>query len=177
LQGASKALQEENRTGERLAHAQPAGRLALEAEEGAYENPQHLQSRPAGATVHSLEGLRTVLGTAGEHLGDMVWWTLADASLDRVTLEARWTGAGLAKELLPEPPTAEKARVYSFLPARLRWADDQGGGLGRPPLRLHLPGDGRVVPRLLEVYRDGELSLRFTSLKADTKGALPDKLF
>ena len=39
------------------------------------------ESRPAGATVHSLEQLRTVLVAAGEHLGDMGWWTLADASL------------------------------------------------------------------------------------------------
>jgi uncharacterized protein DUF6744 len=59
-------------------------------------------------SVHSVEQLRAVLA-AGEHLGDMVWWTLSDASLDRTSLVAKWTGAGLSADLLPEPPTAEKA--------------------------------------------------------------------
>ncbi|HEY8211940.1 MAG TPA: DUF6744 family protein [Myxococcaceae bacterium] len=68
---------------------------------------QEAGTKPVQA-VRTLEQLRSVLG-AGEHLGDMVWWTLNDASLDRATLVARWTGAGLPQELLPEPPTGEKA--------------------------------------------------------------------
>jgi hypothetical protein len=42
-------------------------------------------------------------------LGDLVFWQLSDASVDRATFETRWQSAGLAAELLPEPPTAEKA--------------------------------------------------------------------
>lgn len=44
----------------------------------------------------------------GPHLGDVLYWTLADARVTRSTLEQVWTGAGLDPALLPEPPTAEK---------------------------------------------------------------------
>jgi hypothetical protein len=53
--------------------------------------------------------LITVLNKGGRHLGDMIWWTLNDAKIDRSTLENIWTGAQLAPEYLPDPPTAEKA--------------------------------------------------------------------
>jgi hypothetical protein len=94
------------------------------------------ESRPAGAVVRSLEQLRTVLG-AGEHLGDMVWWTLADASLDRATLEARWAGAGLPAELLPEPPTAEKALRLAVKACQVGQAEHL--------VRLAKDGDGELI--------------------------------
>jgi len=53
--------------------------------------------------------LITVLNKGGQHLGDMIWWTLSDAKIDRSILENIWTGAQLAPEYLPDPPTAEKA--------------------------------------------------------------------
>ena len=53
--------------------------------------------------------LITVLNKGGQHLGDLIWWTLSDAKIDRSTLENIWTGAHLAPEYLPDPPTAEKA--------------------------------------------------------------------
>jgi hypothetical protein len=56
-----------------------------------------------------VEAIIGALATGGRHLGDLVFWTLADASVDRATFEARWAAAGLAPELLPEPPTTEKA--------------------------------------------------------------------
>jgi len=87
-------------------------------------------------TVRSLEQLRSVLA-AGEHLGDMVWWTLNDASLDRGTLLARWTGAGLSADLLPEPPTAEKA-------LRLAVRGSQVGQAGYL-VRLAKDGDGELI--------------------------------
>lgn len=59
--------------------------------------------------ISSLDRLRTILSDAGEHLGDMVWWTLSDASTPRADLEAIWSGVGLSMSLLPESPTAEKA--------------------------------------------------------------------
>jgi hypothetical protein len=43
------------------------------------------------------------------HLGDLLWWTLSDAAIDRASLEGHWASAGLSAELLPEAPTAEKA--------------------------------------------------------------------
>lgn len=57
----------------------------------------------------TLDKLTTALNTGGQHLGDLIWWTLAEARIDRSTLENIWTGAQLAPEYLPDPPTAEKA--------------------------------------------------------------------
>ena len=57
----------------------------------------------------TIDTLINVLATGGQHLGDLVWWSLAEAQVDRTTLETRWTTAGLAPEFLPEPPTPEKA--------------------------------------------------------------------
>lgn len=57
----------------------------------------------------TIDSIITALTTGGRHLGDLAFWQLSDASLDRATFEARWEAAGLAKELLPEPPTSEKA--------------------------------------------------------------------
>lgn len=53
--------------------------------------------------------LKSVLAKGGQHLGDLIWWTLAEARIDRSTLEKIWAGAQLAPEHLPDPPTAEKA--------------------------------------------------------------------
>ncbi|MCC6334311.1 MAG: hypothetical protein IT380_10030 [Myxococcales bacterium] len=53
--------------------------------------------------------LKSALPTKGDHLGDVIWWQLADAEVSRTRLETLWLGAGLDKSLLPEAPTAEKA--------------------------------------------------------------------
>ncbi|MBK9519682.1 MAG: hypothetical protein IPO09_20615 [Anaeromyxobacter sp.] len=57
----------------------------------------------------TFDKLTTVLNKGGQHLGDLIWWTLAEARIDRSTLENIWSGAQLAPEYLPDPPTAEKA--------------------------------------------------------------------
>ncbi|HYD55082.1 MAG TPA: hypothetical protein VEA99_20775, partial [Gemmatimonadaceae bacterium] len=57
----------------------------------------------------TFDKLTSALNLGGQHLGDLIWWTLAEARIDRSTLENIWAGAQLAPELLPDPPTAEKA--------------------------------------------------------------------
>ena len=57
----------------------------------------------------SLEKLKSILAKGGDHLGDLIWWTLTDARIDRPALEAIWAGAQLDPTHLPDPPTAEKA--------------------------------------------------------------------
>lgn len=57
----------------------------------------------------SFEAVKSALLNGGKHLGDIVYWTLAEVRVDRSTLEAIWAGAQLAPEYLPDPPTAEKA--------------------------------------------------------------------
>lgn len=57
----------------------------------------------------TLDTITSVLATGGNHLGDIVYWTLAEARIDRSTLETIWNAAQLSPAMLPEPPTAEKA--------------------------------------------------------------------
>ncbi len=59
--------------------------------------------------MSALERIKQNLNTGGHHLGDIVYWTLAEARIDRSTLESIWAGAQLDPAHLPEPPTAEKA--------------------------------------------------------------------
>ena len=56
-----------------------------------------------------IEQLKSVLAGGGAHIGDLLWWTLSNAAIDRSTLESQWASAALAAELFPEAPTAEKA--------------------------------------------------------------------
>lgn len=58
----------------------------------------------------ALERIRSTLASpGGEHVGDLIWWALAEARIDRPTLESIWATAQLPPEFLPEPPTADKA--------------------------------------------------------------------
>lgn len=60
--------------------------------------------------MSALETIKKALAASGgEHLGDMVFWTLAEARVDLGRLEALWSDAGLDPSTLPEPPTAERA--------------------------------------------------------------------
>jgi nucleotide-binding universal stress UspA family protein len=57
----------------------------------------------------ALNQLVSVLATGGTHLGDLCFWSLADATVVRSELESKWKSSGLPHQLLPEPPTVEKA--------------------------------------------------------------------
>lgn len=60
--------------------------------------------------IQDLTGLVDLQAKAGgPHVGDMVWWTLADADVERQALVLAWQTAGLDPDLLPEVPTPEKA--------------------------------------------------------------------
>jgi hypothetical protein len=95
----------------------------------------------------SLSLIRTHLQTAGEHVGDMLWWTLEDARISRARLEQVWNGAGLATALLPEPPTPEKALRTAVREA----AVGQQGHL----IRLGKEDDDELVFAVVEEQRDG----------------------
>jgi hypothetical protein len=57
----------------------------------------------------TLDKLTSALNKGGQHLGDLIWWTLAEARINRSTLENIWSSSQLPSEYLPDPPTAEKA--------------------------------------------------------------------
>lgn len=74
--------------------------------------------------MSALERIRSTLAApGGQHLGDIVYWTLAEARTDRSTLEKIWAGAQLAPGFLPESPTAEKAFKAAAREAALGQAD------------------------------------------------------
>jgi hypothetical protein len=59
--------------------------------------------------MSSVPFIRSYTQTSGAHIGDLLWWTLADAEVSRARLEAVWSGAGLSSTCLPEVPTPERA--------------------------------------------------------------------
>ncbi len=69
--------------------------------------PQSTDS--AAAIPMSFSSLKETMAAGGEHLGDVTYWTLANADVPRPILEAKWAMAGLNKDLLPEEQTPEKA--------------------------------------------------------------------
>jgi hypothetical protein len=95
----------------------------------------------------SLSLIRSHLHTAGEHLGDMLWWTLEDARISRNRLEEVWSAAGLPTSLLPEPPTPEKALRTAVREAQV----GQQGHL----IRLGKEDDDELVFAVVEEQRDG----------------------
>jgi hypothetical protein len=64
-----------------------------------------------------------------------------------------------------------------FLPARVRWADPDKKRWDIRFLDYGSPISGESFPRVVELYREGELLLRFAGLKSDTRSALAEKLF
>jgi hypothetical protein len=102
--------------------------------------------------MSAIDMLRQTLSAGDQHLGDIVFWTLADARVERSTLERIWTGSGLAQGLLPEPPTLErsfKAAVkesqagHPDLLLRLAKEDDQSIAFGI--IKEHRHGDGQLT--------------------------------
>lgn len=94
-----------------------------------------------------MQRIQHVLTTrGGPHLGDVLFWTLSDATLTRSTLVSTWQAHSLDVALLPELPTAEKA-----LKAAIR--DNQGG---HPELLLRFcrESDAEVVFAVVREKRD-----------------------
>src|ERR1700759_3530380 len=94
----------------------------------------------------NLQRLRTVLGKGSQHLGDIVFWQLADARVDRTTLESLWRDAGLDAALLPEEPTAERALKQAVREAQVGQRDRL--------IRLGLDSDDEIVFAIVRESRD-----------------------
>jgi hypothetical protein len=71
----------------------------------------------------ALNQLVGVLASGGTHLGDLCFWSLADASIVRSDLESKWKSSGLPRQLLPEPPTVEKAFKLAVRETQVGLAD------------------------------------------------------
>ncbi|WP_224241807.1 hypothetical protein [Hyalangium gracile] len=65
----------------------------------------------------------------------------------------------------------------AFRPARVRWKEKTGPAWDVRFIDYTSPATGEWMPRGIEVWRDGQRTLRFTAIKSDTRAALADKLF
>jgi hypothetical protein len=94
----------------------------------------------------NLQRLRSVLGKGSQHLGDIVFWQLADARVDRATLESLWRDAGLDAVLLPEEPTAERALKQAVREAQVGQRDRL--------IRLGLDNEDEIVFAIVRESHD-----------------------
>ncbi len=101
----------------------------------------------------NMQRLKSTLSTGGAHLGDLIFWTLADARIDRGTLERLWVDAGLGLDLLPDPPTAEKAIKLAVREAQV--------GQRERLLRLGKEDDEEVVFCVVHERRDDAGNVTF----------------
>jgi len=109
----------------------------------------------------TFDKLTSALNLGGQHLGDLIWWTLAEARIDRSTLENIWAGAQLAPELLPDPPTAEKA-----LKAAVREA-----AVGQPDrlIRLGKEDEAEIVFAVVRETKHADGSVAYQQETRDRK--------
>jgi hypothetical protein len=94
----------------------------------------------------SLSLIRSHLQTAGEQVGDILWWTLEDARVTRGRLEEVWADAGLSPAFLPEPPTPEKALKTAVREAQVGQQDRL--------IRLGKEDDGELIFAVVREQRD-----------------------
>jgi hypothetical protein len=100
-----------------------------------------------------LNRLRSVLSKSGHHLGDVVFWQLADARVDRSTLEALWQNAGLDIGLLPDEPTAERSLKQAVRDAAV--------GQRELLIRLGLDSETELVFAVVRERRDESGNVTF----------------
>jgi len=90
--------------------------------------------------------LKSVLSKGGDHLGDIVFWSLADARVDRATLESVWKNALLDPSRLPEEPTPERALKQAAREAQVGQRDRM--------IRLGLDSESEIVFAIVREHRD-----------------------
>jgi len=97
--------------------------------------------------LDSLQEIRSHTEKSGRHVGDIVWWTLADARISRSHLESVWLAAGLSTAHLPEPPTPERALRTAVREAQV--------GRREHLVRLGKEDDRELVFAVMLETRDG----------------------
>jgi len=98
-------------------------------------------------SFEALAKIRSHTVTGGEHVGDIIWWTLSEARIARTLLETIWMNAGLSRDWLPEPPTPEKALKTAVKESLV--------GRAQQLARIGLEDDTRIVFAILAESRDG----------------------
>lgn len=108
-----------------------------------------------------LQSIINVLATGGTHLGDLVFWTLSEAAISRSDLESKWKNTGLPVELLPEPPTVEKAFKLAVRETQV--------GLADRLIRLAVDDEASLVYAIVHEQKHDDGTLTYTQ---EAKAAL-----
>lgn len=103
-----------------------------------------------GTTMNAaLKKITSALSKGGAHLGDICFWMLSDATINRSDLESKWKNTGLPAELLPEPPTIEKAFKLAVREAQI--------GLSDRLIRPVIDDEAHVVFAVVHEAKHGEV--------------------
>jgi hypothetical protein len=100
-----------------------------------------------------LDLIRRNTNHGGQPLGDLLWWELAAASVNRPDLVKLWVQGGLPTELLPEEPTPEKAFKTAARETQVGHTDRL--------LRLAKDDELEVVFGIVNEQRDGNGGLEY----------------
>ena len=112
-------------------------------------------------SVAPLQSIINTLTTGGTHLGDLCFWSLSDASIVRSDLESKWKSTGLPAQLLPEPPTVEKAFKLAVREAQV--------GLVNRLIRPVIDNEATVVFAVVHEQKHDDGTLSYTQ---EAKAAL-----
>lgn len=102
----------------------------------------------------ALKNITAVLSKGGQHLGDLCWWTLSDAAVNRADLEAKWKASGLPPDLLPEPPTVAKALKLAIREAQV--------GLGDRLIRPVIDSEATIIFAVVHEQKHDDGTLSYT---------------
>lgn len=101
----------------------------------------------------NISKLQSVLINSGHHIGDIIFWQLADARVEHSTLEAIWRQAQFDVGLLPEAPSAERALKQAVREAQVGRRDRM--------IRLGLESESQIVFAVVREHRDDNGNLSY----------------
>ena len=102
----------------------------------------------------ALNHLTQVLANGGTHLGTLCYWSLSDARTDRQSLESTWQSTGLPMDLLPDPPSLEKAYKLAVRETQV--------GLGDRLIRPVIDSESQVVFAIVHEAKHPDGTLTYT---------------
>ncbi len=100
----------------------------------------------------TLADIAKLTASNGEHVGDILWWSLAEARVPVAKLAALWRAEGMDIGLLPEVPSNEKAMkvakalVQTGKAVTLKFTKDDDDELHLVIIEYRQVGDGDVDP-------------------------------
>ncbi len=103
--------------------------------------------------MSTLKLIESAISRGSHHLGDIVWWSLSDARINRDDLIRIWARESLPRELLPEEPSTERAFKSAIREAQIGHPDRL--------LRLAVETSDEIVFGVVREERHGDGTLTY----------------